>query len=180
MIVMDEFPIDAMLRNDGRIDPVRYPTFAALAATGTWFKNAHTVYDSTTKAIPAVLDGRLPRPRTFPNYADHPRTVFDLFGPRGYRIVKSEEATALCPPRYCRNARRSRPLILPLLQNGRRERLTRFFASIGPGRPTFWMKHVLLPHGPYLFLPSGKQTRRGFRDPLPGHEQRRGLRQLAS
>ena len=129
---------------------MRYPTFAALAATGTWFKNAHTVYDSTTKAIPAVLNGRLPRPRTFPNYADHPRTVFDLFGPRGYRIVKSEEATALCPPRYCRNAPRNRPLILPLLQNGRRERLSRFFDSIRPGRPTFWMKHVLLPHGPYL------------------------------
>ena len=27
---------------------------------------------------------------------------------------------------------------------------------------------MLLPHGPYMFLPSGKQTRRTFRDPLPG------------
>ncbi len=175
MIVMDEFPIDAMLANDGRIDAVRYPTFAALAATGTWFKNAYTVYDSTTKAIPAVLNGRLPRPYTFPNYTDHPRTVFDLFGPRGYRIVRSEEATALCPPRYCRNAPRNRPLILPLLQNGRRERLTRFLDSIRPGRPTFWMKHVMLPHGPYLFLPSGKQTRRGWRDPLPGMNSAEGF-----
>ena len=61
MIVMDEFPVDLMLGPDGRIDAVRYPNFAALAATGTWFKNASTVYDSTTKAIPAVLDGRLPR-----------------------------------------------------------------------------------------------------------------------
>ena len=55
MIEMDEFPVDIMLRKDGRIDPVRYPTFAALAATGTWFKNAHTVYDSTTKAIAGGL-----------------------------------------------------------------------------------------------------------------------------
>ncbi len=168
LIVMDEFPIDAMLRPDGQIDPVRYPTFAALAVTGTWFKNAYTVYDSTTKAIPAVLDGKRPRRGSLPTYLGHPRTVFDLFGPRGYKIVKSEEATSLCPPRYCRGARPKRPAILPLLQTGRRERLSRFFASIQPGQPTFYMKHVLLPHGPYTYLPSGKQTRRTFKDPIPG------------
>ena len=33
------------------------------------------------------------------------------------------------------------------------------------------MKHVLLPHGPYQYLPSGKQTRNGYQDPVPGHEQ---------
>ena len=30
------------------------------------------------------------------------------------------------------------------------------------------MKHVLLPHGPYQYLPSGKQTRNGYQDPIPG------------
>ena len=30
------------------------------------------------------------------------------------------------------------------------------------------MKHVLLPHGPYQYLPSGKQTRNGYQDPMPG------------
>ena len=109
MIVMDEFPVDIMLGADGRIDAVRYPNFAALAATGTWFKNAHTVYDSTTKAIPAVLTGKLPKKGGDATYKGHPRTVFDLFGRRGYRIVKSEEATSLCPPRYCRGARPQRP-----------------------------------------------------------------------
>ena len=63
MIVMDEFPVDIMLGPDGKIDAARYPNFAALAATGTWFKNAHTVYDSTTKAIPAVLTGQPARAR---------------------------------------------------------------------------------------------------------------------
>lgn len=168
MIVMDEFPIDLMLGADGKIDSVRYPNFAALAATGTWFKNAHTVYDSTTKAIPAVLTGRLPRRKGDATYKSHPRTVFDLFGRRGYRIVKSEEATSLCPPRYCRGAKPRRPAILPLLQRGRRERLERFFAAIRPGKPGFYMKHVLLPHGPYQYLPSGRQTRMGYQDPVPG------------
>ncbi len=133
MIVMDEFPLDIMLGPDGRIDPVRYPNFAALAASGTWFRNAHTVYDSTTKAIPAVLTGKLPRKGGDASYKTHPRTVFDLFGRRGYKIVKSEEATSLCPPRYCRGAKPHRPAILPLLQRGRRERLQRFFAAVKPG-----------------------------------------------
>ena len=167
MILLDEFPIDLMLGADGKIDPVRYPTFAALAATGTWFRNAHTVYDSTTKATPAVFDGKLPRRGTKPTYEGHPRTVFDLFGRRGYRIVKSEEATSLCPPRYCRGARPQRPAILPLLQRGRRDRLERFFSQVKPGAG-FYMKHVLLPHGPYQYLPSGKQTRNGYQDPIPG------------
>jgi hypothetical protein len=30
------------------------------------------------------------------------------------------------------------------------------------------MKHVLLPHGPYLYLPSGRRARKGARDLLPG------------
>ena len=30
------------------------------------------------------------------------------------------------------------------------------------------MKHVLLPHGPYLYLPSGARTRPRPRDLLPG------------
>ncbi len=168
MIVMDEFPVDQMLGANGKIDPVRYPNFAALAAGSTWFKNAYTTYDSTTRAIPQVLDGRLARKRSTPNYIGHPNSIYTALGRRGYRVVSSEEATSLCPPRYCKNARRGRPAILPLLQRGRRERLDRFFNAIKPGKPTLYLKHVLLPHGPYMFLPSGKQTRRAFRDPLPG------------
>jgi hypothetical protein len=82
--------------------------------------------------------------------------------------VRNEEATSLCPPRYCRGAPARRPAILPLLARGRRERIDRFINAISPGRPTFYLKHVLLPHGPYQFLPSGKQTRRSYQDPIPG------------
>jgi len=167
MIVMDEFPVDALLGEDGKIDPGRFPTFADLAGEGTWYRNASTVYDSTTKAIPAILDGKLPRTGTRPNFTGHPRSVYDLFGRRGYRVVSSEEATSICPPRYCRGARPTRPAILPFLQEGRRERLQSFIGRVRPGPATFYLKHVLLPHGPYMFLPSGKQSRAGWRDPLP-------------
>ena len=175
MIVMDEFPTDAMLGPDGQIDATRYPNFASLAATGTWFRNATTVYDSTTRAIPEVMDGKLPRRKSDPTFKTHPRSVYDLFGRRGYRVVRNEEATSICPPRYCRGAPAKRPAILPLLARGRRERLDRFIQSIGPGRPTFYLKHVLLPHGPYMFLPSGRQTRRSFEDPIRGMNSPRGF-----
>ncbi len=175
MILMDEFPVDAMLDRSGQIDSVRYPNFASLAATGTWFRNATTTYDSTTRAIPQVLDGIQAKRRADASYRTHPRSVYDLFGRRGYRIVRNEEATSICPPRYCRGARPKRPAILPMLARGRRERLDRFIDSINPGRPTFYFKHVLLPHGPYMFLPSGRQTRRTFQDPIPGMNSPRGF-----
>ncbi|MDP9294906.1 MAG: sulfatase-like hydrolase/transferase, partial [Actinomycetota bacterium] len=55
-------------------------------------------------------------------------------------------------------------------------RYDRFINSIKPGRrPGFWMKHVLLPHGPYMFLPSGAQTRQGARDQVPGMNSPQGF-----
>jgi hypothetical protein len=169
LLILDEFPSDSLLDAQGRIDPVRYPNFAALAGDATWFKNAYSVYDSTTKAVPLILDGIRPQPGTSPDRRDHPRSIFDMFARRGYRLVSSEEATAMCPPTLCSGGRDRRPAILPNLGGGRPARLKRFIRGIRPGRrPTFWMKHVLLPHGPYLYLPSGARTRAGSSDPLPG------------
>lgn len=169
LLVFDEFPTDLLLGPDGRIDAGRYPAFADLARSGYWFPNATTTYDSTTKAIPQIIDGRFPRPGTSPDYRGHPRSLYDVFGRRGYAIRRVEAATSVCPPRWCPGARRGRPAILTQLQEGRRERLARFLGSIRPTeRPTLWLGHILLPHGPYMFLPSGKQTRASWADPIPG------------
>jgi hypothetical protein len=168
LLVMDELPSDSLLGRRGRIDPVRYPNFAALAADSTWFRNGYSIYDSTTKAVPLILDGMWPRPGTSADRRDHPRSVFDMFARRGYRIIASEEASALCPPSMCRGGRASRPAILPLLNRGRPPRFKRWVRSIEDGRPTFWMKHLLLPHGPYVYTPSGARTRAQPTDLLPG------------
>jgi len=169
LLMFDEFPVDLLLGPDGRIDAGRYPAFAELAKAGYWFPNATTTYDSTTKAIPQIIDGRLPRKDVEPTYRDHHRTIFDMFARRGYAIERVEAATSVCPPRYCPDAKGRRPGILAQLQAGRRKRLTSFLASIRPREEaTFWLGHMLLPHGPYLFLPSGKQVRAGWKDPIPG------------
>jgi hypothetical protein len=168
LIVLDEFPGDILLGPDGRIDAGRYPNFAALAGDSTWFRNAYTAYDSTTKAVPLILDGIAPRKGTAPVVRDHPRSIFTALGRRGYRIVTSEEATSLCPRRYCPGRRARRPAIVPNLKAGRAERFEHFIRSIRASRrPTFWMKHALLPHGPWVYLPSGRHSRPLRRELLP-------------
>jgi sulfatase-like protein len=170
LIVFDEFGGDILLGPGGRIDAGRYPNFAALARDGTWFRNAHTSYDSTTKAVPLILDGIAPHRGTGPVARDHPHSIFTALGRRGYRIVTSEEATALCPRRYCPSERRRRPAIIPNLVSGRAKRFEGFIRTIKAGeRPTLWMKHALLPHGPWVYLPSGRRTPRPRgRELLPG------------
>jgi hypothetical protein len=168
LLVMDEFPSDSLLDRRRRIDPVRYPNFAALAADGTWFRNAYSVYDSTTKAVPLILDGMEPHPGTSADRRDHPHSIYDMFARHGYRIVASEEATALCPPSICRGGRTRRPAIIPNLLGGRPQRFNRWVRSMKAGKPTLWVKHLLLPHGPYQYLPSGARTRPGPADLLRG------------
>ena len=97
MVVFDELPLTSLLDGRGRIDPVRYPNFAALARDSTWYANATTVSDSTKLAIPSILDGRLPTVGMPATHRGHPRNVFTLLHGRGYRLKVQEEATSLCP-----------------------------------------------------------------------------------
>ena len=101
LVVFDEFPADTLIGPDGRIDAARYPNFAALAGTSTWFRNAETVYDSTFKAVPAILDARMPRAGTAPDVRSHQPSVFHLMNKLGYGVIKVESGTALCPPWIC-------------------------------------------------------------------------------
>jgi hypothetical protein len=169
LIVFDEFGGDILLGPNGKIDAGRYPNFAALARDGTWFRNAQASYDSTTKAVPLVLDGMAPRPGTAPTARDHPHSIYTALGRRGYRVVSSEEATAMCPQRYCPAEGARRPAIIPNLKGGRAERFERFVRSIkARRRPTLWVKHALLPHGPWVYLPSGRLMRPLGPELLPG------------
>ena len=101
LIVFDELPLTSLLDSRGRIDPRRYPNFAALARTSTWFRGATGVHDRTSKAVPAILTGRRPRPGGLPIAADHPESLFRLLG-GAYRMNVFEEATSVCPDDLCR------------------------------------------------------------------------------
>lgn len=189
VLTFDEFPIDAARLPDGRIDPARFPNLAALVGTATWFPNAQAVHDETREALPALLDARLPGPGGRADWRHHPKNLLTLFGERGWRIVASEEASNLCPPRLCPGASARRKPTLENIKSGRKERLERWIAEIRrrPGR-TLYYKHLLLPHLPWIYLPSGRETRvtldrlanvAGFADPwLTLHNEQRQLLQI--
>jgi hypothetical protein len=170
VVVFDEFPTDDLLGPDGRIDAERYPNFAELASMSTWFPNGHTVYDSTFKAVPAILDGRRPKRGTAPDVRSHKPSVFHLMDRLGYEVFKVEPSSAVCPPDICPGARTRRPGVLARLAGGGRP--ARFHQWVGAIRrrsaPTFYFHHALMPHEPWLYLPSGRQSRPAGNDPVVG------------
>ena len=177
IVVLDEFPSDTLIDPGGHIDAARYPNFAALARTSTWFRNGHTVYDSTFKAVPAILDARLPREGTAPDVRSHQPSIFHLMDRLGYDVIKVESGTAVCPPRICAGARTRRPGVLKRLAGGGRPaRLHKWIGALRDRpRPTFYFQHALLPHEPWLYLPSGHQSRPSGNDPIEGINRPEGF-----
>lgn len=100
MVVFDELSLLSLMDRDGTIDAVRYPSFAALAATATWYRNATTVADQTPLAVPAILTGSRPDHNRLPTADEHPHSLFTLLG-GAYELRVQEAVTALCPSDLC-------------------------------------------------------------------------------
>jgi Sulfatase len=104
IVLFDELPTTTLMDDRGRIDATRFPGFAELASSGTWYRNAYTVYDSTERAQPAIMDGNLPEEDKLPTSADHPNSIFSLFA-KTHRLNVSEEATSVCSRDLCDDER---------------------------------------------------------------------------
>lgn len=100
LIVADEVPLVSLLDANGDIDGGLYPNIAALARDGRWFRNATTVSDFTTWALPAILTGQYPDGTRNPTAADYPDNLFALLG-QTHRTRIVEGGTHLCPPSVC-------------------------------------------------------------------------------
>jgi hypothetical protein len=102
MIVFDEFCGVSLMDEQRQIDPVRYPNFAALAESATWFRNATTMSMTTKGAVPSMLTGQYPKYRdTPPTLAEYPQNLFTLLG-RRYEMNVAELITHLCPDKLLR------------------------------------------------------------------------------
>jgi sulfatase-like protein len=162
MIVFDEFSTISLLGADGEIDPVRYPNFAALAHDGNWFPYATASLDETGRAMRSMFTGTTKWQQGAPTYRDNRNNLFVLLG-RRYGVDDGEETSNFCPPRLCPGVPRpTAHRILHELGSGRPERLARWLRSVrATSRPTFFFKHVLLPHAPWVYLPSGDRYEKG-------------------
>jgi hypothetical protein len=76
MIVFDEFCGMSLLNEQHAIDAVRYPNFARLTETSTWFRNATTVHPRTDIAVPCLLTGNMPRGNQAPIESEYPQNLF--------------------------------------------------------------------------------------------------------
>jgi hypothetical protein len=103
-VIFDELPLSSLLGSDERIDAERFPNFARLARRGTWYRNATTVADGTTEAVPALLTGDLPEHGEIPIVADHPHSLFTLLA-RSHEFHVIEPQTDLCPENLCGSTR---------------------------------------------------------------------------
>jgi len=72
LVVFDGLPLVSLLDDSWQIDSARYPNFAELASTSTWFRNVTTVSDATMRAIPAILSGQYPEKGLLPVVQDYP------------------------------------------------------------------------------------------------------------
>ena len=73
----------------GRIGARRFPPFASLARDATWYRNATTVTDHTSRAVPAILSGERSDNDKLPVTSDYPDNLFTLLGFMGMYAVLS-------------------------------------------------------------------------------------------
>jgi hypothetical protein len=100
VVLLDELPSSTLVDENDQLDAKRFPGFGELAKNATWFRNAYTVYDSTERAQPAIMDGNLPEKERQPISSDHPNSIFSLFG-KTHRMNVDEEATSVCSRDLC-------------------------------------------------------------------------------
>lgn len=99
-VVFDELASGTLLEAPGQIDADRFPHFAAFARDSVWYRNATTVTDRTSGAVPAILTGQRPAPDALPIAADHPQSIYTLLADT-HDVTGVEPVTDLCAPGLC-------------------------------------------------------------------------------
>ncbi|MDP4921382.1 MAG: sulfatase-like hydrolase/transferase [Solirubrobacteraceae bacterium] len=118
LVIYDEFPAAMLMKGDTSIDAERFPNFAELGQTATWYKNNTTVSDATWSAVPAILTGFTPPDKT-PNNAVYEQSIYTMLAP-SHRVTNLEAVTHVCPSSICE----------PLPVGNAKERLTALFDDL--------------------------------------------------
>lgn len=172
MMIFDEFPLSAVTSESGKIDAVRFPNLARLAAQSIWYRNMTSTSPETRVAVPTILSGKFAQEAQLPTQREHPVNLFSLLG-RHYAINAHESLTWMAPNgarRWRRNGlvrflRQSARLAfihnMPTRHAGdwfgdrflfaeAPDAMERFIESLQSSeQPVFDFIHVLLPHRPW-------------------------------
>ena len=146
-LVFDELSTSTLMSEHLQINAFRYPNFAALARDAHWFRNASTVAQLSTQALPAILTGRYTKKNVPPTAANYPENLFTWLG-ANYELNSFESFTNLCPEELCRE---------PIRRESFRERMRMTLSDLA-----FVYLHVILPADLAQTLPSVTATMRDF------------------
>lgn len=100
MVIFDEFPAGSLMTPSGEINPRRFPSFAGLKKTSTWYRNTATDASYTAIAVPSILTGKAADRGRLPTAADHPDSIFTLLG-EDWETQAIEPITQLCTEEIC-------------------------------------------------------------------------------
>ena len=107
------------------------------------------MHDSTALAVPAILDGRYPRPGLRSDVYSHPANLFTLLE-RRYEVHAFEEATGLCPTSLCEPPAGT---TASHLSHGKLARFREFVRTVERrAAPALWFKHVAAAARPVAVL----------------------------
>lgn len=101
-IQLDEAPLFPLVGGDGKINERRFPGFAQLASVSTWYRDAVSVSQRTSVAVPSMLTGRSPDYSLQPVLSDYPRNILTLVRDT-MELDVVEEASHLCAGGWCDN-----------------------------------------------------------------------------
>jgi hypothetical protein len=100
LVIFDELGTSNLMISKRSIAADRFPNFAHLARTSTWYPNNSTTAFFTPHAVPGILTGINAPAETLPTWQDQPMSIFSQLG-GNRRLHVLEPVTALCPDDLC-------------------------------------------------------------------------------
>jgi hypothetical protein len=178
-VVFDELPLASLMTRSGEIDRNLFPHFARLQRDSIWYRNATTMATLSHQAIPALVSGV--HPEDWPaKYRPPSSNIFTLLSDSHEVHARGGSAPDVCRPGRC--AARGDPRLVATLppsfgrfrDSDRARQFASFLKDLRPAKkPGLHFVHVVLPHSPWTYLPSGQRYPQT--EPMPGETDPPGM-----
>ena len=160
LVVFDELPLVTLLNERGRIDRKLFPNFSRLADDSVWFRNTTAVAVLSQTAVPALMTGKYLNPRG-PHPRVYPRNLLTMVG-KAFDVRTVQPDPRFCSSRICPQSEieltATDPRFGDFGRSARGRNFRSFLEILQPRRrDAFYYLHLVAPHAPWSFLPSGRR-----------------------